>query len=614
MSAISLREFTTPDLFANYPFNFPTSDASQTSYLQNYCNALRSLRSQAGHLEQGAGIMLRQMTAIEHLYQQRLHAIIGNRYRFGQDWSVELDGVCAAQIAHFLEAAQSALAPKSFELLRYTNSWRQILLDCTHLKAVEGALCRRSRLHLLQTRVQNAPWAQLPRDLFGQIFANLEERDRGSVRATCSQWYVASNATITALKPVRALLDLGFTFTNLRMLDLTDCRAGRCDALDTCLPSGLTYLRLAGSFVPDIELRKLHPLMELKAFACGSMAITDNGVQHLRLLTKLKVLHIPQARRLTQFAVATFAQMPRLQELHFNATHLLQGQETSLKRLTHLTALQVDFDVLMTNRAKQALKSLVQLAKLGVSLGATNDATLFSLQSIKPLRSLALYSIAEVSRNGLAQLRELTGLTELELHAARIDDFAMHSIHTLPDLVRLHVRPANRLRTNGYWAIGQLETLTHLHLTSSRREVLSAQRLLQCVNLIALQELHLEGWHFDLKALSVPFSALPELKALELIAGAMDVDGQLSDLSKLKQLTRLSLRGFALSDFGIHGLVQLKSLKRLELLDCAPLTLHQIAHLTTLTRLSTLDLRCDHYGRELRDLDALSTKQVRVLC
>ncbi len=168
-------------------------------------------------------------------------------------------------------------------------------------------------------------------------------------------------------------------------------------------------------------LATLEPLHELKQLELKGTQATDEGLKHLRGLTRLERLFL---RGVTDVSDAGAAHLAGLKDL----------------KLLHLTGSRI------TDAGLAHLRGLARLESLTLQDGHFSDAGLAHLGGLKHLKRLYLgLGDGRITDAGLAHLKGLTALEVLDLQESLVTDEGLMQLSALPRLQALWISEENGL-------------------------------------------------------------------------------------------------------------------------------------------------------------------------
>ncbi|MBU1240216.1 hypothetical protein KKF84_08635 [Myxococcota bacterium] len=247
------------------------------------------------------------------------------------------------------------------------------------------------------------------------------------------------------------------------------------------LKSSAIYLRIAGK-INDSLLKRLARNTKLRGlfvpcYGNGGAVITDEGVQSLTALTRLKILDL-SASRITQKGLSILSTLPELEELRLDdvplsaAGVIILAGFPALKRLSlRGTGLaSADFKGLAEMKGLEGLilrcsssrgcpldagafSHLIALPRLSeIQVGhyvAVDDDALSYISKIRGLRRLAIHDATKITVTGLKKLLALPSLESLSLTHSNLDDEIFSVLKQMPRLRALRI---GGLRvTEKYW-------------------------------------------------------------------------------------------------------------------------------------------------------------------
>ena len=216
---------------------------------------------------------------------------------------------------------------------------------------------------------------------------------------------------------------------------------------------------LVRSQVTDDGLEHLKGLTKLQRLYLGS-DITVAGLEHLKGLTQLKELYL-DGTEMTDVELKHLKGLTQLRGLHFYRTFLTNAGLEHIKIFTQLQRLEILFtDV--TDAGMEHLKELSQLKELYVSDSKITNAGLECLKGMTQLQVLNLTNI-KVTDAGLEHLKGLTDLQSLRLAGIRVTDAGLEHLKGLTKLQRLEL-PGIKITDAGLEHLKGLTQLRELYL------------------------------------------------------------------------------------------------------------------------------------------------------
>jgi Leucine-rich repeat (LRR) protein len=302
----------------------------------------------------------------------------------------------------------------------------------------------------------------------------------------------------------------------LRVLVLKDTRVGNY-SLNRVKPlKQLTEVHFEGTTFNDNTPLYLRDL-PIQRFECACPSIGDQGLRHLRLVSTLRRIALPQSRvtsagfahlsRLEQLedlvvrhrpidsvALEALAKLPNLRRLELGGTRLDTLELEHLDELHGLEILHLNFENL-DDRAARRLSRLTRLRELDLGGTQISDAALESIGRLVNLVELQLHH-TRVTNRGLAHLASLQQLQVLTLdHTDVVDEGVKH----LEGLYRLRdLRLDSTLVTDrSIDVLVNMESLERLNLANT---VITAEGSRRLARLPHLTAINLEGTRARLEA------------------------------------------------------------------------------------------------------------------
>jgi Leucine-rich repeat (LRR) protein len=318
----------------------------------------------------------------------------------------------------------------------------------------------------------------------------------------------------------------------------------------------LSEVALGGTRVTNDGLKHLAALTQLQALYLSNDKITDDGLKHLSKLTNLRKLSI-YSKGVSAAGFANLAGLVNLEEFHIGGIGSDIGDEylAHMKGMTKLKDLTIGGDKL-TDAGMVFVKNFTELRKLRIDSQKVTAAGVANLAPLTKLESLTVLYCPGFAGDGLAALKGMTALQELEL------------IYLTPDV-------------NGIAHLGKVASLKKLRLGTVRDETLGGLSGLKNLEELALYYSGLgdEG----LK----PIGQLTSLRELN-VQNTRVSDAGLKHISGLKNLKRLSASdNKRIADAGLEALAGLENLEVLWVSDCK-VTGSGLKHLAGLTKLKDL--------------------------
>ena len=191
--------------------------------------------------------------------------------------------------------------------------------------------------------------------------------------------------------------------------------------------------------------------------------VTDDGLEHLRVLTHLKRLNLDGAPTVIDPGGPYFDDVPDIYS--FFTTNVTDAGLEHLKDLTNLEDLNLT-GAKVTDAGLKHLKKLTNLQDLDLT---ATKATNAGLKHLKGLTRLVVLNLdgTKVSDPGLEQLKELTNLKKLALRDTNVTDAGLEHVKGLTNLKELNLWSTN-VTDAGLLHLKGLTKLKTLHLYGTK--------------------------------------------------------------------------------------------------------------------------------------------------
>jgi beta-lactamase regulating signal transducer with metallopeptidase domain len=350
------------------------------------------------------------------------------------------------------------------------------------------------------------------------------------------------------------------------MVHVTTFRA-RVETTRAALPEWLQPLYYRGV---SVSLDADGNVVQLK---CWNPNITDEFLEKLKTLPKLRELTLSSSSGITPEGLAHLTELPALEKLELNRG-FQQGDELGnavlkcVRNLQSLRELTIN-DWGVTDAGAQVLEEMPQLTRLALyGDGRLTDAALGSIIKMRGLKSLDLtnyfgntleHGWMRFSREGLRQLAALQQLEELNLSGHQIAADGL----PFPRLKWLMIG-GKFVDDELAAAMAQCRELQSLALEDTS---ITDKGLKHIAGLRELRYLSIGGERGNVTDVGVGY--LPQLPHLErlVLHGPSTSHTAIGHLTKIKTLTRLEM--WARNQEGDVGLHRLKELPRLRSLQLA---------------------------------------------
>jgi serine/threonine protein kinase/Leucine-rich repeat (LRR) protein len=285
------------------------------------------------------------------------------------------------------------------------------------------------------------------------------------------------------------------------------------------LPKGpiqLVELRIEGAIADD-DLKRLAGLTALRRVYFGP-GITNAGMSYLANLPALEMLDLGSPL-VTDDGLAHLQKLPALHTLNLLSTRGITGAGfihlQKLPQFKHLS-------VAMLQPAKDAMRHIKGIPALD-SLALWNipvtDAALVDLEG-STINRLILSQTTKITPKGLASVRQLPRLRNLQIGGVPMPDDAVQPIGELTNLTHLYLESMKL----GDSALGRLERLRQLEVLSIVGNPISDRGLAHLRGMTHLQNLHLTGTQVTDEGL-IHLQGLKKLKSLQVMGTKVTARG-----------------------------------------------------------------------------------------
>eukprot|EP00029_Vermamoeba_vermiformis_P001026 TRINITY_DN11196_c0_g1_i1.p1 TRINITY_DN11196_c0_g1~~TRINITY_DN11196_c0_g1_i1.p1 ORF type:complete len:431 (-),score=123.90 TRINITY_DN11196_c0_g1_i1:61-1353(-) len=403
----------------------------------------------------------------------------------------------------------------------------------------------------------------LPAELFGLVFENLEVNHLKDIKLVCKNWNrcvwatrksidVSSTETYKANIRDENLVTILQKTRQLQSLNLSETYYLTAEVLKKIAELGLPLKRL--------QLNGTFDLMG------KDTAEANVNIAHLRTLTTLTELQL-KWHKFSDEGMQAFENMINMTSLDLTGCEMKGPGFKHLLRMHKLKRLYFSFSPTVTN---EALGYVAQLTSL---------------------RALEMQYCEHITDEGAAKLSTLTDLTRINFHGCSgITDATIEMVvRSMPNLVQLHLSDCSKITDRAVDMIRGLKNLTGLYMY--RCEALTPEALASIASMVDLRELYINRTHVNDNVLDC-YQNLVNLRKLCFGMGDPAVTDQgiycLTSLQNLEWLDCTSARN--ISNSAMNAIDQLTNLRRLRIGKCPGIGDEAIPHFERLTNLVDLDI------------------------
>lgn len=473
----------------------------------------------------------------------------------------------------------------------------------------------------LEKRTEPFPLLKLPLDIQREVFSHLDRFDIQSVENACDRL----KATTKDLQFQINLIENHTTQFSLKeLIDVPD----DCRKLIKRLDLSHIYRKLTDD--QFIQLLSLYPhLNELSLHYCPN--ITSKGFEKITKLKNLEILKLEHCKNLSTKDVQVLLGLKNLKHLKLHNSKI---SEEGLENIHELNKLQVlDLD---TKISKKTLEKIVHLNNLKVflyhachlgdedlklitqmhqleTLEILNMNNNFSdkvFENIVNLQELKILKLANISKQGFAQIVGLKNLHTLSCDVININDQEFEKIASLEGLKELTISRASSLTDLSLNVISQLKHLQYLDLSINGFSENGLEKI-KDLNLKTLKG------HYDIENFDI-FSQFKHLEVLELSNSDL-TDDSLEKILELDHLRFLNLQECkGITDKGFTKIHKSKKIESLNLSYCniTGLTIKKLAKIQTLRKLNLSSVKLNEkdlsYLSKIKNLDELILNRVHI--
>jgi len=314
----------------------------------------------------------------------------------------------------------------------------------------------------------------------------------------------------------------------------------------------------------DADLELVASCRQLEEFQIARAPVTDKGLEVLRGLQALKTLRISYCPQINDQFMPIVASLPELRVLELNHNAITKEGLKHLLRSSKLKQVVLHGDSI----AASSVAQLGQLPLEELSLSDLSAPASLDLTGFKQVKRLFLVSMREGKKRLIDEAAKLRGLETLRFTNCDITDDDLVKIGTLSNLKTLELE-GSAIKGPGLAHLRSCRSLNSLRLhncgvTNDALEVIGR-------DLSALRIVRITG---SAQVQAAAFRSLGKCRGLkEIYADGMADDDVAAELAALNGVEVVGLNNSPqLGDAGLQALTRLKSLKRLQVNNCAKLT------------------------------------------
>jgi hypothetical protein len=206
----------------------------------------------------------------------------------------------------------------------------------------------------------------------------------------------------------------------------------------------------------DAVMPVLRDLPGLKALSIHEGQATDRSMEVVRHLGSLENLSIPEGPGLTDAGLANLAGLRHLKDLSLGEVKVTDAGLAHLSRLYALKQLYIwpapgEPELRgITDAGMRHISGLTSLEELTIVNGSFTDECLASVAKLVNLKALRFtFGAFRFSQDGLAVLKPLRNLKELDLQGDGVPGAGLHHLAELPNLTQLFLAMDSPLVQHG---------------------------------------------------------------------------------------------------------------------------------------------------------------------
>lgn len=318
-----------------------------------------------------------------------------------------------------------------------------------------------------------------------------------------SGWYKITDEGLACLSRLKNLESLAFdAYHNIfgeglkYIAEMTSLKTLSVFGLQSNAPRALRHIQnmtwlkglsLGAANFGDAEMKLIGKLVNLEFLnTCFNKSVSDEGLQEIKTLKKLKTLDLNQCKRITNQGLKYVAELSCLESLTLTETASVSDEGVGgLRRLTNLRKLTCrgtaitgrtlsllpsieKLDIYSNeNLNHQGVQELTKLKRLKcLNLSAcqkVEDLDLGLIGRIDSLESLSLEWCSGISDRGVQKLTGLKNLSFLSLSYTNVSAEGLVSVVTLPSLKCLHLFGCKKLTRSGAEMLRELNPELAIH-------------------------------------------------------------------------------------------------------------------------------------------------------
>ncbi len=216
----------------------------------------------------------------------------------------------------------------------------------------------------------------------------------------------------------------------------------------------------------DIDWLPRTTLQSLSLKQCGR-SITDNGLMHVKKLTRLHTLDLSDCSQITGEGLANLVNMAQLQTLNLgNCVEMTDDGLKHLARLKQLRHLDLNHCVKITDAGLAHLKELTELQSLNLaSCPLITGQGMEYLKDLPQLMELDISGRGNTAYQGLASLKVLNNLKSLNLSRTGLKNEDMTHMKEMKELSNLDISGCTSIGDEGIQSLKDLHAIWRLDLS-----------------------------------------------------------------------------------------------------------------------------------------------------